>query len=1159
VLARDKELERMRTLVDDARAGTSGALLVHGTAGVGKTALLDELAREATALELTVLRAVGVSSESNVAWSGLSELLHPLAGQIRSLPVGHAAPLAAALALGPPAEADRFAIGVATLSILAAAAAQSPVVAIVDDLQWVDAASAQAILFAGRRLAAEGVALVLARRDGPDGGLEGADLSWADDIELGPLDPEPALALLHQRTPGPIAPDVARRLVAIAAGNPLALVGIPRLLSDDQRRGRAPLPDPLPLPSSFERDLTTRLRRLPERTRRALTLAAAHAGPETGPVNAALDALGLDVGDLDPAEALGVLRLGDGLLTFESPLMRSAAYHAAGAAERRAAHAALASALLDVTSLEARARHLAAASTGPDESVARCLESASQQAMDHGALPVAAELAVRAATLSVDERERDRRRIRAAELALLGGATSQAASLLDQVGAVDDPALRVAAAHVRGRWQVVAGSLRAGVEALVEAAEGTAADDPPGAAMLFVQAAAAGLTSGRHAQAAAHAERALALAGEREPLASLAELTASAARVVAGDADDGARLLTLFRRLGDDDALLSAATPALIAAASALVWLEDFDRAQELVDAVVLAARRRSALEVLPLALVHRAWVQFRRPRVTAGIASATEALELAEATGQASVVVSARLLLAHLSAFAGRYEEARTLATEVLAVTDGGTLTPLRYNATMALAGVESASGRHHLAVELLEQIVDPDSASPFFRNPAAFGGAFQLIEAYASVGRLDDATELLRRTEEIVAELEQPWPKGQVARLHGVLDDDYDHHFSVALRLVSHVGAAEVITRIDWAGRLRGDSRDEEARTQLLQAFAVARRTGFHSRTPAIVAALAALGDRVVASPDELGRLTGQELAVATSIAAGATVPTAAVELFLSPQTVERELAEACRKLGIATPSDLATRLVDHDPAPKAGCEITVLGSCGVRRDGVAVPVPSGRAGTLVQLLAALGGRAPVDEVIEHLWPEVDPEVGRVRLRNVLSRVRHALGDCVERRGEVLALAEGAAVDAAAFQVEADAALALAREDEAAAAERAEAALRLYGGPLLPDALYEAWATEPRERLQRRYVQLLDLLAARAQREQQWDDAARFLELGIEADPDDHDRYVGAAEVRLRQGRRSRAAHLCRRVRELATELGVPPPKGLAAIERAAAQASA
>jgi len=1155
VFGRDRELEQLRTLLRDARAGMSGALVLHGAAGVGKTALLDEFAREASALEVTVLRASGIASESNVAWSGLAGLLRPVVDRIGTLPAANAAPLAAALALGPPAESDRFAIGVATLGLLAAAAARTPIVAIVDDIQWVDAASAQAIMFAGRRLAAEGVALVLARRDELGADLDELDLSWARGVALGPLDPAASLALLEHASPGPIAPDVARRLLAAAGGNALAIVGVPLLLSDDQRQGRAPLPDPLPVPGSFERNLTAHLRLLPERTRRALTVAAAHAGPEAGPVTSALAELGLDVDDLAPAEGMGVLRIGGGDLAFAHPLMRSAAYHAAAAAERRAAHGALARVLDDGSSLEARARHLAAASIGPDETVAGCLESASEQAVQRGALPVAADLAARSASLSVRPRERARRLVRAAEVALLSGATSQAVSLLDQVGVVDDPRLRVAAAQVRGRWEVVAGSTRAGVAALVEAAEGTASDDPTGAALLYVHAAAAALTSGRHEEAAMHAVRAVELAGDREPIATLAELTASAARVVAGDADDGARLLTLHQRLGDD-AVLGAAQPALLAATAALVWLEDFDRAEELIDVVVTATRRRGALEVLPLALVQRAWVQFRRPRVTAGIASATEALELAEATGQAPVALVARNLLAHLAGFAGRFDEARSLATEVLVATSPTARTALRYNAFLALANVEMASGRHDCAVELLEQIVDPDSKTPFFRNPAAFGGAFQLIESYARLGRLDDAQKLLGRTAEIVTERHQAWPKGQVARLRGLLEGDYDRHFAEALALVTHVGATEVITRIDWASRLRADGRAAEARVQLQEAFAVARRTGFHGRTSAIVTALAELGDRVVASPDQLGRLTGQELAVATSIAAGASIPEAATELFLSPQTVEWELAEACRKLGVATATDLAARLSDGEPARPTGCTITVLGSFGVHRDGREVAVPTGRAGTAVQLLATMGGRLPVDEVIERLWPEVDPDVGRVRLRNVLTRVRQALGTCIERQGEVLTFADGVTVDAANFHAEADAALAAASHDEVLAAKQAESALRIYGGPLLPDALYEPWASTPRDRLQRRYLQLLDLLAVRAGHEERWDDAARFLELAIEADPDEHDRYVAAAETRLRQGRRSSAAHLCRRAREQAAELGVPLPAGLASVERAAAE---
>ena len=1151
MLGRDRELGLLRGLVDRAQEGTSGVLVLHGVAGAGKTALLDQLAREASERGLTVLRATGVASESTVAFSGLAELLRLIAPRLSALPSLHAAPLAAALALGPPAGADRFVLGVATLGLLAAAASTSPVVALVDDVQWLDAASAEAIAFAGRRLAAEGVVLVLARRDGIGSGDGAADMAWADELAVGPLDASVAAAILAQGTPGPIAPSVAKRLLEAAGGNALALVGVPRLLSDDQRRGRAPLPNPLPLPESFERELTDRLRALPDRTRRALTVAAAHAGPETRPVMHALDALGLELADLAPAEAVGVMALDGGVLTFDHPLMRSAAYHAADPADRRAAHAALATALGDGGNLEARARHLAAALVGPDDDVARCLEEASEVASRQGALQVAADLAVQAAAASGDSVQAARRRIRAAELALLGGSTAQATALLEQVGEPTNGSLRTAAAHMRGRVAVVAGSSRVAAVALAQAAEGTEADDPIGAAVLFVQAAAAALSSGRHAEAGIHADRAVALAAGAEPVASLAELVASAGRVVAGSADDGARLLALYRRLEADDALLAHAQPALLAATSALVWLEDFDRAELLVDAVIATARQRSTLEVLPVALVNRAWIQFRRPRVTAGIASATEALELAEATGQGSVVIAARHLLAHLASYAGRYEEARSMAGEVLSVTDPIRLTPLRYNAVLALAGVEMATGRHAVAAELLEGIVDPASSTPFFQNPAAFGGAFQLVDCYIRLGRTDDAERLLGQTEAVIADLGQPWPRGQAARLRGLLEADYDTWFAQALALVPHVGAAEVATRIDWARRLEGDGRTDEAHAQLQEAFAVARRTGYHSRTPDIVAGLGARGDDIVGWPDDIGRLSGQELAVAASIVAGATVPETATELFLSPQTVERAVVEACRKLGVASVTDLAARLRDGGSPGRAGWTLSVLGAWRVQRDGVDVTPPPGRAGTVVQLLAAVGGRAPTEEVIEHLWPEIDPELGRVRLRNVIARVRRAMPGCVDRHGEVLAFARDVEVDAITFRSEADTALAAVRLDRRAAVTQAAVAVRSYRGALLPDAAYESWAEAPREQLRRRYLELLDLLAGDAAGEDRWEDAARFRELAVEADPDDHERYVAAAEVRLRQGRLSSALHLCRQARQRADDDGVPWPAGLAEIE--------
>jgi len=1145
VRGRGAERATLLDLVRGAHAGTSGALLVHGPTGIGKTTLLDAAAADAAALGTTVLRASGVAAESGVAWAGLSELLGPLAGDLDALPGAQARPLAAALALAPPeAAADRFAIGVGTLGLLAAAAARSPLLVLVDDVQWLDAPSVEALLFAGRRLEAEGIALVLARRDG-----DGADVDagWLARLDLAPLDDDAARAVLADRAPGRMAPGVADRLVAASAGNPLALVSVAGLLTAEQRLGRAPLPDPLPAPAAAERDLTARLRTVPERARRALVVAAAHPGPDAAPVPGALRRLGLDLHDLAAAEAQGLLSLGGGELAFSHPLIRSAAYQAATPAERRAAHGALAAV---AEGLEARARHLALAAAGPDDEAAACLDAAAERARARGAPVAAADLAARAAALSTRAAERDGRRIRAVELALLAGATGQARSLLDQLGEPDDPALAVAAAEVRGRWEIVAGSSSTGIDLLERAAAQFADADPAGAALLLTHAASAALPAGRYDRALELAERAVALRTGDPALDAAAELACRAARVASGQGDDGAALLALFDRLGHDDGLLRVAYPALSAAAAALIWLEDFERAEELVDAVVGAARRRGALDVLPLALVNRAWLLFRRVRVGAGIAAATEAVDLAEATGQPGVHRVARQTLAHLLAHAGRFDEARAIAADLLDGFRSGPVTPARYNTTLALAGVEASTGRHELAVALLEEIVVADPDDRFFRNPAAWGGAFQLVDAYARVGRFADARRLLAAAEAVVARVPQPWPRGQVARLRGLLaDDGYDAHFAEAVELLAHVAAATVVARVDWADRLRCDGRVEEARRQLHEAYALARRSGFHGRTPAIVSGLAGAGERVVVQPDELARLTGQQLAVATSVAAGASIAEAASELFLSPQTVERELLDACRALGVTSADDLAARLhgAPGDAGGEAHCSLQVLGGCSIRHDGVDVRLPPGRPGTLLQLLAVHGGRATVDQAIEQLWPEVDPDVGRVRLRNVVSRVRRVVGDCLQRQGEVLQLAPDVVVDAARFRAAADDALAR-RDPEAAAA-----AVRLYGGPLLPELPYEPWVDGPRRGLQRRYLQLLDLLAAHARAEQRWGDAARYLELAIEAEPDDHERYVAAADARLRQGRRSTARHLCRLARDRAADLGVPPPPSLAGVEAA------
>ncbi|MDA0182308.1 ATP-binding protein, partial [Solirubrobacter phytolaccae] len=265
MVGRTDEQARLKALIDAARAGRSGALLLHGPPGIGKTELLRHAV--ACADGFTVLQARGLESESGIPFAGLAELVTPLLGLVGEIPDVQAAALRSALALGPATESDRFTVPAALLSLLARAADERPLLAIVDDVQWLDEPSLEAFLFAGRRLGAEGVAMVAAARDD----ARRVEVPWLERVAVEPLADEDARALLDAA----IVPGVADRLIATAAGNPLALLEIPALLSAAQLAGREPLSDPLPPGTSVERAFAVALEALPEPTRAALLVAAA--------------------------------------------------------------------------------------------------------------------------------------------------------------------------------------------------------------------------------------------------------------------------------------------------------------------------------------------------------------------------------------------------------------------------------------------------------------------------------------------------------------------------------------------------------------------------------------------------------------------------------------------------------------------------------------------------------------------------------------------------------------------------------------------------------------------------------------------------------------------------------------------------------------------
>src|SRR5690349_1246046 len=315
MVGRKDERARLKALLDAAREGRSGALLLHGPPGIGKTELLRYAIDEAEGFQL--LRARGMESESDIPYAGLAELVSPLLRLLEEIPEVQALALRGALALGPAASGDRFTVPAALLSLLARAADERPVLAIVDDTQWLDEPSLEAFLFAGRRLGQESVAMLGAIRDD----ATRLEVPWLERLRVEPLEDEQARELLGEA----VAPGVADRLVATAAGNPLALLEIPGLLSPGQLAGREPLEEALPEP-----------------TRKALLLAAAASTRRLDAIGRGLEAAGLGLSDLDAAEAARIVVLADGELEFRHPLMRSTVYHSASLPERRAAHQALA-------------------------------------------------------------------------------------------------------------------------------------------------------------------------------------------------------------------------------------------------------------------------------------------------------------------------------------------------------------------------------------------------------------------------------------------------------------------------------------------------------------------------------------------------------------------------------------------------------------------------------------------------------------------------------------------------------------------------------------------------------------------------------------------------------------------------------------------------
>jgi len=899
MLGRTAERALIDGLLTGARAGRSAALVLTGEPGIGKTTLIGYAIEQATGLQ--VLSARGYEDESEIPFAGLADLLRPLLAGLDELPAPQAAALRSALALGPPVAGDRFTVCAATVGILAAASETAPLLIVVDDLQWLDASSREAVLFAGRRLHADGIALLLATRDPADAaGLRSSQVPLAG-LSVEEVDELCRLTLA-------VAPaGTGARLHAATAGNPLGVIELCRERPEMTDEGvTAPFVAP---GSRIERALHGRLDQLDDVTRRALVLAAAAVGGDIGTLLVAARATGLALRDFAPAEKQDLIIVDDQRIEFRHPLLRSVAYHGASTDDRVAAHTALADALADVpgdAAADARAWHLAAATLAPDEQVAAELEQAGLRASRRAGYAAAARAFGQAARLCRGA-ERSRRLLRAARCWQLAGRNDQVLTLLDDaLPLTTDPSRRALIQHMDAYVRMWRERPDGVLSFLVESAEAVEQADPARAALMYSDACIPYFMVGDIEQLQAVVRRGYELAGR---VGGTPELVAAVA--LAGGlslAGDRRAATTLLLRC---HAELMAADPLVRAqdlchAALTWIWLEGYDRAGELLGRVVAAARSAGALGVLPQALGIESELHFRVGRWHDARVSAAESLRLARETRQANLY--GLFFSGRLDAVQGRDDDCRRQVTRTMEVAERlGVACMALYTGhelgLLALGHGDAGEAITHLeAVRALPVVAH-------IHEPAVVPWVFDLVEAYIRDGRTDDARELLAEQE---AHPGGSWAEAAAARCRALLADPEEmaEAFQVALAApgCALMPFERARTQLCYGERLRRARRRADARRQLHDALETFTRLGARSWADRARTELRATGSTVGRTPDALPRLTPQELQVALVVARGATNHEAAATLFLSQKTIEYHLSNIYRKTHIRSRAELA-----------------------------------------------------------------------------------------------------------------------------------------------------------------------------------------------------------------------------------------------------------
>jgi DNA-binding CsgD family transcriptional regulator/tetratricopeptide (TPR) repeat protein len=921
LFGRDPEKKAISELIANARDGQSGVLAIVGAPGMGKSTLVAFAEQEAVSMRL--LRARGVQSETQVPFGGLFELLRPALGCLPQIPGPQAAALESALALGPARALDRFAVGAATLSLLAAYSDTVPLLVVVDDAHWVDGSTSDALLFAFRRLVADPIAVVVSVRDGEPSLVDGADLRQ---LRLDGLDRAAAADLLALGAARPVPDELVARLHRQTGGNPLAL--LEASVEIERFRHGAPLDTPLPLVTSIASVYLIRTRALPPASLRLLLLAAASDTGDLSLLARAAPALGVQIGDLSAPEQAGLVTTAEGELHFRHPLVRSAVYNDASPDARRDVHRALADALPDAEA-DRRAWHLALSVLGPDDAACAALEQAGLRARQRSAYDVSSRAFERAARLAPDDAWRGRLLYEAADSAWLGGLVERAQDLL---GAMSEyalsPELTGYVDHLKGHMASRSGRVGEAQVILARGAERVAAADPGRAVVMLAEAVNAAFYAGD--------PKAMGDAGARiaevAPRAGgqLSLLFASTARGLAltlsGEAESGAALLRQAVSVAEESDELADDPRLLEWAAIGPLCLRDASAGRELISRALDVTCARAAIGELPYLLNHVAVDHATTDRWAEGEAVFHEVIDLARETGQMTDLAAALSRLAWLEARQGQSQQSRAHATEALELAQTLGLRLCEIWATAALGELELGQGKTAEALagfQRQEEILRECGIADADLSPAP-----ELVELYLRLGQRGPASEAASVFGCQATSKGQPWALARAARCRGLLatDEQLDGEFARALEF--HAETLDVFetarTRLVYGSRLRRSRQRARSRDQLRAAVQQFDELGAGPWSKIARAELSATGEAArERGPSTRDQLTPQEFQIASLLASGRTTREAAGSLFLSPKTVEYHLRSVYRKLGVSSRDELALAMEGGEGTGQPGRE--------------------------------------------------------------------------------------------------------------------------------------------------------------------------------------------------------------------------------------------